>query len=424
MGIWDLKKCDRGSTSVLFAISLPVIIGAIALMTEAGYWNFKKSDLQNAADMAAMAGGYEYMITTSKPDAALAATIDAKENSFDFTKGTITVNIPPTSGNYNGEDAVEVIISQSLPTFFSQLVYKEGVTANVRAIASLGGQTAENCVLSVGNSGTGISVGGNVNVNLNGCGLHANSTGSNAITTFGNVTIEAACLSTTGGTSIGNNSNISLDECSAPRTNQPAIADPYASVVVNSNHKTAPCQSVSTTGKGKNQSIHFPNPNGGVVRFCNNSINLKGTVNLQPGVYVFDGTDVDFGSHAQLIGDGVTLIFRNDAMLRGINGNNRIQLTPPTSGEYSGLVILGDDSLSNGNWDFNGNASISITGAVYLPTIDIDYGGGAGSDLTECTQIIGRTVSFIGNSGIQNNCEGWGTAEITGGAYTTIALVE
>ena len=420
-----LKRNEQGSTAVVMAISLPVIIGVAALMTETGYWRLEKSRLQDTADMAALAGGYQFIIANDIDKSKIAVFADASDNSFSSDSGTITINIPPASGDYAGVDAVEVLIQQEIPTFMSHLFFDDNIIANVSAVAIVGGQTSTSCVLSLAPTGTAIDVGGSVDVNLNGCGLHANSTGATAVNAFGSVNISAACASASGGIAFSGSASFDLDECSAPRENQRPIIDPYSDIDVPANIP-ANCSNVTETGNGNNRRTIFPNPSGNIVRFCNNDIDLRGVNTLAPGTYIFDGIDINFGNQAELHGEGVTLIFQNDAALEGLNGNNTIDLTAPTTGDYAGVVLYGDRNTmtSNNIWDLSGNANVALTGVAYLPTLRVDYGGGAGTNSTECTQVIAAVVRFRGNSGFNSNCEGAGTREISGGAYTTVQLVE
>lgn len=416
---------EDGSTATVLAISMPIIIGACVMMTEAGYWRLEKSRLQDTADMAALAGGYQYIIANDKDETKVAVYADARDNRFSPDVGVLTTNIPPLSGNYVGQDAVEVTIRQKIPTFVSHIFMDKDVYATVTSVVVLGGQNSPACVLSLAGGGTGISVGGTVDVGLVGCGLHSNSNSSTAVNAFGNVHVEAACVSATGGVAFSGSASYDLEECPSPRSNQPEINDPYADLDVPSGVDSMACSAVTYSGNGNNTSVSFPDPAGGVTRLCGGTISLSGTTTLQPGTYVFDGTDISFGSHAELHGTDVTLIFMNDGEITSINGNNTIDLEAPKTGDYAGIVMYGDrDTMSSDTWDFNGNADISLTGVIYLPTLDVDYGGGAGTNATQCTQLVAARVNFIGNSGFNSNCEGWGTRDIVGGAYTSVQLVE
>jgi hypothetical protein len=57
---------------------------------------------------------------------------------------------------------------------------------------------------------------------------------------------------------------------------------------------------------------------------------------------------------------------------------------------------------------FNGGATQYLGGAIYLPTAAVNFSGGASSS-TNCTQLIGDTVTFTGNSGFALNCNNYGT---------------
>jgi len=84
-------------------------------------------------------------------------------------------------------------------------------------------------------------------------------------------------------------------------------------------------------------------------------------------------------------------------------------LTPPKSGPTKGIVMFGDRGIPLGtSFKFNGGASQSLGGAIYLPTAAITFAGGAATS-TSCTQIIGDTVTFTGNSSIAINCSNYET---------------
>lgn len=424
--VGQFLEAQEGSTSIMLALCMTGLVGFFALMTEVGFWRFKQSKVQSSADMAALAGAYQYILAQDKRMTRVAAYADAVDNGYDSSAGRLIVNIPPVGGEFSDEDAVQVIIKQEIPTFISHMFLEEPVTTTVSAVAKLGGQSSAACVLSLEENGTTISVGGNVSVTLNGCGVHANSSSSSAIDAFGNVTIIAACLSATGGVDFSGR-ELELDECSAPRENQPQISDPYSDLEVPPGTAGLPCNYAASVGNGNNSQLIVPDAAmfGGTVKICNDNISISGIVDLQPGTYVFDGTEIEFAAWGELVGEDVTLIFVNDAEIDGVNGNNTIDLSAPTSGDYAGIVLYADrNTMNHENWDFQGNADVSFTGVVYAPTLELDYGGGAGTNATDCTQIIARRVNFIGNSGFNSNCEAWGTRDIIGGAYTTVQLVE
>ncbi len=414
-----------GATSVVFAVSLPAIIGAIILMTEVGYWRLKKADLQATVDMAAIAGAYQFMQEENSPESKMAAYADALDNTFDPAIGVLTTNIPPVGGSFDGEDAVQVTIAQEIPTFFSRFFFDDPLITEVTAVVKLGSESVKACVLALASSGTGISIGGSVDITTENCSLHANSTGDPAFEVFGAAELTAACASSSGVTDIGGSKPKVFSDCPDPLSNKPPVVDPYADVDVPENIDAYPCDYVSTSGHGKHATMTFPDPNGGTVKMCDNKIDLKNTINLEPGTYVFNSTELKFGNGGFVTGDDVTLIFRNNAELSNINGGNGFDISAPNSGDYAGIAMYADrNTMSNTEWKLNGNADMSVYGAIYLPTLDIDYVGGADTNATECTQLVAYRISFNGNSGFKNNCDPAGTSDIFGPGASRIALVE
>ena len=57
---------------------------------------------------------------------------------------------------------------------------------------------------------------------------------------------------------------------------------------------------------------------------------------------------------------------------------------------------------------FNGGSTQYFAGAIYLPTAAVQFSGGTGTSAS-CTQIIGNTVTFTGNSSVANNCASYNT---------------
>ncbi len=419
------RRDETGGTSVIFAITVPALIGGIVLMTEVGMWRMNKSNLQATADMAAIAGAHQYMRAQSKPDSKIAAYADALDNYYDPNAGAIVTYIPPITGSFTGQEAVQVTIEQEIPTYMSDMFMREPVIAKVTAVAKIGGESVEACVLSLAGSGTGISIGGSVDVSTDGCSLHANSTSDPAFRIWGAAEVTAACVSAAGEMDVTGSKPKTFTDCPYPLSGRNQVDDPYEDLDVPEDIDDETCQSPTTTGNGNNATMSFPDAAGGIVRICDNRINVRNNIELEPGTYVFDGTELQFGNGGFITGDDVTLIFMNDAEMSNINGGNGFDIAAPNSGDYAGIAIYADrDTMDPAEWRFNGNADMSIYGAIYLPTLDIDYVGGAGTNATACTQLVANRVSFNGNSGFQNNCETAGTSSIPGPGASLVVLVE
>jgi hypothetical protein len=141
------RRNENGTASMVVAVSMPVIIGALAVSIEAAYWMKSKKDLQVTVDLAAYAGMLEYL-QEDEVSAVTAAKLDAMNNGFDFSRGSISVNFPPSSGSYVGMDALEVVISQKGNQYFSGIFGDDLINYNVRAVSALDGGDAA-CILTL-----------------------------------------------------------------------------------------------------------------------------------------------------------------------------------------------------------------------------------------------------------------------------------
>ena len=85
-------------------------------------------------------------------------------------------------------------------------------------------------------------------------------------------------------------------------------------------------------------------------------------------------------------------------------------------------MAIYEDPKASGNLNINGNSNTYFGGAIVAPSMAINFSGtGVSGKANNCTQIIGDTITFIGNSTVSSDCAGYGTAAITGAAKTVLS---
>ncbi len=104
-----------------------------------------------------------------------------------------------------------------------------------------------------------------------------------------------------------------------------------------------------------------------------------------------------------------------------ISGGTTVNLSAPNSGPLSGLAIFQDPRASGKTNSLSGGSGQNIKGALYFPNEAVSYSGGAASSGAKCTQLIGYTLTFSGNSTFNSSCSGVGIAGVGG---STSKLVE
>jgi hypothetical protein len=100
------------------------------------------------------------------------------------------------------------------------------------------------------------------------------------------------------------------------------------------------------------------------------------------------------------------------------SGNATIDLTAPPAGPTAGMVFFQDRNTpyqTSTNANLGGGSGQKFTGALYFPSVGLNYGGNASTQY--CAQLIARTVTFQGDSSFRSDCGTVGTA-----AMSTISL--
>ncbi len=403
---------QSGNYAIIAALISPVLIGVAGLATEGGLWYNKHQTLQGAADSAALSAATQYGLNVNANLNNQAASIIL---TYGFSAGpgtTITVNRPASSGAYTGNNkSVEVIIMTQQPRLLSSIYGTGPVTITGRAVA-LPGSNGTGCVLSLSATASGgTSSKGTSDVNLTHCSLYSNSSSASALVNGGSATIHADTVNVVGDISGGSG----ITTTSGVNKGVSPASDPYADVAMPTfagcNYNNVTYKTTVTIDPGV---------------YCNGiSLNAGAVVTMNPGVYIIDRGSLKVAGGATIQGTGVTIFFTSstgenyaDAT---INGGATLAIKAPTTGPLAGIAIFGDRRMPiTTTFKFNGGAAQVLGGAVYLPKASVEYAGGASTNI-HCTQLIGDTISFVGNSNLAIDCSTYGSRPI---GVSQSALVE
>ena len=392
---------------IIFALALPLVVGAGALSVETSFEYITQTRLQVAADAAAYAGALDNRAGLGLSQIAANASSVAKSNGWSSASGTILVNNPPTSGPNQDATAVEVKLSQNVPRFFTAVFSSAPIVVHARAVA-IYRTAADACILALNQTASqAVNVQGNTNVNLVGCDVMSNSIANDAINVQGSAKISTDCVVSAGGVSNSGGLTLTGATCPSAITQAPRARDPFAGLPIPS--------------QGPNRSI--PNKNGTIELSPGNyshGMSLQGDFILDPGVYYVSGGDFSINANANVVGDGVTIFVQNGSSV-SMMGNAHVALSAPTSGTYSGILFFGDPGATGGLNKFNGDGTSLLTGDLYFPTQQVTYQGNF-SGKNGCVQVVADTVQWTGNATIAVDCSAQGMAKIP--ARQAVKLVE
>ncbi len=414
----DLLADRSGASAIMVGLVLTGLLGFAGLGTEVGKWYVTKRTMQGATDAAAFgaalaAGGGSTNYTSE------AKSIAAGYGFVDGTNGvTVTVNKPPTSGNYQSSTAaIEVIITDPQAELLSHLFMRSALTIAARSVATIG--AGPDCVLSLNQQASvDTFLNGTTDVNLIKCGIAVDSNSPTALDIVGGAQINADSASVVGGISGSGN----LTTVNGTFTGAAVVPDPYQNLQVpaysgcNQNNYTVNHSSPPPIDAG-----------GGIYVFCNGISMNGGTLTLQHGTFIIDRGDISLHGNATLITNDATVILTsstgaNYGTIQSSSGNTIIANAPKvgsTSG-ITGIAFFQDRNAPVGNDSkFNGGSAQSVSGAIYFPSGIVEFAGGAATG-SGCTQLVANEVDFKGNSNLEINCTGYGLATL----QSTPKLVE
>jgi Flp pilus assembly protein TadG len=396
-----LRRCRSGNATILVGVGLPALIGGAGFAVDTAQWYMWQRELQHSVDQAAYAGAWALAYDDSSDSYETRALQEydaniSKTADFDTTPD---VRIADYAGGTENSVVVSATATKTLP--FSSFLTGNSTTIRATAQASFAeGFDFNACLVSLKDSGTGTTIGGNAVVRAQ-CGLAALSCSDDAITIDGSATVETDMLVACGTIDAEDNEDVAVE-------NVQGLEDIYADLEPPTNDTP---RSYSCTGKGQNkQASLLPGTYRGLVVSC--------TTTLASGIYVINGGTLDLAANYNVTGSGVMFILKNGATLKlGGSGNgNKLNLTPMSAADFVGTayeedadklsdVLIFEDRNNNPAQDhiFNGNSNSIIEGLIYLPDGNVRINGTA--DVTaQCLQISAQTIDIRGNAFLETLC--------------------
>jgi hypothetical protein len=423
----NLLRCRRGSAAFATVAALVPLIGVVSLGAEAGSWYVTKQHAQNAADAAAMAGGWRLKCSIiaqtdvtspctdtnsvdyrAKQFAAQNAFCNAGDTSYPGSR--CAAPQPGTSQSVSvtvGANQVRATVSQQQPAYLAKVLGLSTVNIPATAVAQVQILTKP-CILALTGS---ISFQGSPTLSSSTCGVASNSTAPNAFDFTGNGGINVTAPSfTAGGCSQTGGSQCNNVTTQAAKVPNPLSGlDSAMSSLTTSNFSGGQCGSLTASASCYNgsskQGFNFSAP----------SYNLNGT-------YFFTGP-VTIGGNVTITGTATLILFGN-ATLK-ISGSPTIQLTaqtnpqvPPALSSVSslmkGLLIYDPEPFSKNGVNVTGNSNSFFNGIVYVPNTPVTYGGNSSGSTPNpgCFQVIAYSVTFSGNTKLdESGCPALGAAQ-------------
>ena len=82
--------------------------------------------------------------------------------------------------------------------------------------------------------------------------------------------------------------------------------------------------------------------------------------------------------------------------------NTALHLSAPTSGPFKGIAIF-QDPVNTNNFDVKNVFTIDVSGAIYMPGVDVEFKNALSVADTGCTLFIARAVALSNANGTLSN---------------------
>jgi hypothetical protein len=395
-GVAGFMRNQRGSISVLAAAAIVPFILAAGTAIDMGRANRTLGQMQKAVDAAALAGAAT-QLTLNVADGEPLSGGEAKTYAADRM---IEANLPEQIAKMAGDpqveidgDQVTVSLEAEMPTSLMMLVGIDTMSLSVTATADFS-KTDHACIVALGTNGSGIQVGGTVNVEVDDCWIYSNYDDDKSIDVIGTATINAGGSCSVGLTSVSNNATVYENRttgCATMYDPMAAWTPPTPSGVCTYNNFSGGAGSTITLQPGN---------------YCG-GLQLSGydAVHLEPGVYHITGGALTINSKGDITGTEVGFYIGEDVPSVTINGAADVTLSPPVSGEMKDKLIamapvenatdLTKTDLISAK--INGGSLLDLTGTIYLPSASLDISGNSAED-SIASQIIANSVNLSGTS--------------------------
>jgi hypothetical protein len=401
-----LLKEEDGQTLVLVAAFMGLVMfGFLAIAVDVGSLFHARRMAQSAADAAALAAAEEEAYGNSGNESAVADGM-AQLNGFDTTLATnpATVTIgTPTAGNYSGSTAyIQAVVSKPISTFFlSAFNGNRTVTVAARAVAG-GGQDSPTCICLESPTGAGLTMSNGSKISAPHCGATVDSSGSNAVGLIGGANLSALSLGTVSNT-WDDSSNINNGGSIASSTKVvqkiPTTCGPTMPAAPTYNSSQCSADPITLQTGGGTRYTVGPGSSYGTTQtgnvICYNSLTVNGngdTVTLNPGTYVINGGYLTFDNGTNGGGTGVTFYLTGSASMVIQNGANA-QLSAPTSGTYSGILVY-QAASDTAALSIQGGSTVSLSGNIYAPGAALTLGNGSGTTVNAA--VVAQSLTMNG----------------------------
>ena len=327
-----LWRDERGTVALILGLALPVVIGGIAAAVEYNSLSSRRSQLQIAADSAALAAARE-MGLAGVGDQRVASVAEAAALAYlseGKPEGT-TASVQAKVGRERTE--VSISVAETVASVTGRILSLPSTRIEVSAVARLSGRTPI-CMIGLDSSHKGtVTLQKNAQITAPGCALFSNAVHPQSLIGENNAKATAQLICSAGGYRGKKSTNFFPE----PITDCPVPPDPLA---------TRPAPSSSGCAAAPIREIKDATTTLSPGTYCGGLKISKSTVNLLSGVYVIKDGPLIVEKKSVFAGQNVAFFFAGDKAGVRFDADTTISLTAPKDGVMAGLLFFEERTVN------------------------------------------------------------------------------
>ncbi len=361
---------SRGGTAVVVAIGAVPIIIAIGAAAEFTSAQQAKTRLQGATDAAVLAAAH----VASAQRASIAGNVLTAE----LSSALGLTNVSP-AWTTNSDGSFTGNVSADIQAPLTALIGQSSLTVHVASTAAGAGSGTSVCALVLDPaSAQSLLVNSNVTINGSSCEIDVASTGNPAAIFNSGDSFSMAKICVAGSNVTQNGGSIAILQ-----TGCAVQADPFAS--------TLPTESVGGCSVSNQNYTGVNTLYPGT--YCGNfNFNGTGTLNLNPGLYVFSGAHWNLNSGWTVSGTGVTFYYADSNSYIQINSGVTLNASAPTSGTFSGILMFEPPGLATSSYTIDGSSGHALNGLIYQPSRNITFNSQSNLTAENITLVVNQLI--------------------------------
>jgi Flp pilus assembly protein TadG len=374
-----LLKDQRGGVAMIFALSLPTLLGLAGLALDYANLNLQHTKLKSIADAAALAGAREFRLANASVKTVTSASANFAKASLDAA--SIAASISPSADLANR--TVKVDLATTVESYIIGFLGKDVSSISATATAKVVGVSPVCAIALDTKANQSMLLDKNAKLEAVSCSVYSNSKKPSGLMAKNNASISAAFICSSGGKSSPGPGSFRPE----PQTDCPAMPDPLLSRALPA---VGSCGAQPKLVNGGALTITPGTYCGGLT--LTNGANVQ----MQPGVYVFRDGPLLVTGGATLNGTNVGLHFSGSGAVLKLDPLSNIALTAPQSGDTAGILVSEDRGTPAGQThEILSDNARTLLGTIYLPQNRFHVGANKPvSDKSAYTIVVARLFTL------------------------------